>query len=583
MSDKSRTQFTRDYLQNIWSPDSLSSGNSIDIVSLESLRKKSHAVTLSDHLDDMRAIQYQNNNNNDNNKNNRNDKFYSSRYQTVPMKDGDTASDEPLYMFHRGLWRNSHLSKNVEKMHTSNDSIRRALQDTCTTRNPYVNQSSSETIEYVFGVGGIGSGTTLHRHGETWLHMIEGTKRIIMYPPTTLPPLQYVVELSQRDWIEQIYELNNKKVYNVRSEECTVRRGDALYIPSAWFHSSINCDETVALALQTVVDPFGATTRPLGTSEIHIENVWRAKIAKHSKISTSLLDALQKRITQIAPRSPILHILWSEANSKLNTAKRLNAGVKLAKVALQHSPNTPSAYLSVAIALAYRVTRRIIKYNVTQKNYQKVVNDMSDMVQKMNKALELDQMVTRKLRRKKNFVATSIFRIFGIMEKILPLLGEHFLLDLGLDIVEERARNILKEVLKEKLQRAIDSEACRWTEVYKWYMYDSPDGKPSTWKYFQDHRKEIKERYMGNTKEAAEENNSYNDDFQSELLPLKYWREAPTVSEQFARELMNLGGGDMSMHTAPINCLHSGHREHVLVKQLVNKANKVARKEGYPE
>ena len=76
---------------------------------------------------------------------------------------------------------------------------------------------------------------------------------------------------------------------------------------------------------------------------------------------------------------------------------------------------------------------------------------MSDMVQKMNKALELDQMVTRKLRRKKNFVATSIFRIFGIMEKILPLLGEHFLLDLGLDIVEERARNILKEVLKEKL------------------------------------------------------------------------------------------------------------------------------------
>ena len=545
VAKNNKDQFTYDYLHDTFlHNESLNVGDSLHIVSSVGL-SESPKLKLSDHLDDMQALRHIDDRIN---KTGNKHKITPSRHQTKPLKDGNTLTDEPMYIFHRGPWLNWQLSNS---QYTSNiDSIRDSLQQTCTPINPFINKSSN-FIEYILGIGASGSGTTFHRHGETWLHMIEGTKRFIIYPPSTLPPLQYQTEVSQHDWIKNIYELNDKKVSTIRTHECEIRRGDVLYVPEGWYHSTINCDETVALAIQSM-----PRSIPLGVSELQIENVWRKK---QGKLKTKLLDTLYKRSLQIAPHSPIINVLWSESNVKINTMKRINTAVKMARKALHLAPNTANVRICMAQVLSRRVTKRIQKYNITQKNSQQIVQDMSEMVNHINAALKLDKLI-------KNtggtFIPTAIFQLFEFMQDVLPKLGENFLLDLGLDIVEEKAREALQTAFLIRLQNSVDAQACLWQEEYRWYFPESPTGSPNNWQYFKDHQKDIKETYVGKKK-------SY--EFQDELYYQRYWDQAETPVQRFAKKLHDIGGTTLALYSAPQDCNINGTRDIVYVKDLLNQ------------
>ena len=178
-------QFTWDYLHAIAGKiQHVSVGNSLQVITAQGL-DAAHAISLRDHLDDMKALR------SSSNPNNNSTRMTPTRYQTQPLtNNGDTQSNEPMYVFHRGGWRN----KQLYHPHDNTDAVEVWLKNTCQPTDP-LGQNSSDFMEYIFGMGGPGSGTTLHRHGETWLYMIEGTKRLIMYPPSQFPPLQYFTEM----------------------------------------------------------------------------------------------------------------------------------------------------------------------------------------------------------------------------------------------------------------------------------------------------------------------------------------------------------------------------------------------------
>lgn len=519
--DGHKDQFTWDFLHNRWSPRNLTTGNSINLVSKVGSSRLFTRISLSDQLDDMFSAREKSNSKSTAIENT----LKPTRYQTKPMDDGDTPNDEPMYTFHRGLWKNWNISSS-HNLSTSVDPVRSKLQQTCTPVSPFVKQSPDE-VQYIFGIGGPSSGTTLHRHGETWLHMIEGTKRIILYSPSKLPPLQYSSEISQRDWIKHVYELG---LDYVRSEECQVKRGDILYIPSGWFHATINCDETIALALQ----PTPSET-PLGTTEIQIEMLMRKN---SGKIPAKLLDSLYQRWKYLSPNSPTLNILWSEANFRIksNKMRRYHTAVKFARKARDISPHTASAHLGVAHSLVQRVRKRIDKYNITEKNAQLFVNDFLEMVNAMNKALQLDHQVTKVGGK---WVANSIFQLFDLLENVIPKLGSDFVLDVGLDIVEEKARKSLQTASLVQLQRSIDAQACLWKEEYKWYLPKSSDGKPRNLKYFVDHQN------------------------------IQYWKEAETPVVHFARKLKEIGGSNLTVYGPPKKCNKNSTRKQMLVKDLL--------------
>jgi len=543
-SNKHPEQFTWDYLHDTWSPENLTTGDSIHVTSHIGLGE-SFQMKLSDHLDDIQAMRQK-----EPKEPKQHPMITPSRYQTKPRADGDTPTNEPMHVFHRGMWRNEHRAHSYNVQTKANDTVRTVLQRTCTPVNRYVSESS-EAIEYILGIGGAHSGTTFHRHGETWLHMIEGRKRFIIYPPSTLPPLQTSSEVSQSDWIQQVYALNSPKVHSVRAEECEVKRGDVLYIPRGWWHATVNCGETVALALQSL-----PSLDPLGISETQIEHVWRKN---NGKLPTQLLDALYKRSRQIAPYSTTLNVLWAESNLKFNTMKRINKAVKMIKKAVSFTPHTANVHLGMAHALSVRCVYRISTYNITSTNFQKIVTDMSELVHAMNTALKLDRLVPNT---GGTFVPSTVFKIFDKMEDILPKLGDSFLLDLGLDIVEEQARKTLQQALLFKLQRTIDAQACLWTETFKWYFPESATGQPRKWQYFKDHHVDIKKKIVG-TKETLS--------FEDELLPARYWAQAETPVEKFARELHDMGGSDLSVQGPPEGCQVYGAREKMVVKDLLNQ------------
>ena len=577
-------QFTFDYLHDTWNATNLSVGGSIEVVTAAGLVEMSSHILLSEHLNDMKALRQSVDDDDDDadDNDNGNRTIRPTRYQTAPRIDGTTFDNEPKYVFHRGSWANKHLytetSSSIKFTREEEDPVRKQLKQTCTPVDTFINQSTN-VIEYILGVGAAGSGTTIHRHGESWLNMIEGTKRFIMYPPHHLPPLQYQSEISQRDWIKNVYEQNDTKVQSLRSEECVVRRGDALYIPSGWFHSTINCDDTIALALQSTI-----TNVPLGLSEMQLEYFWRSRDrlpnrliqsrshrpnpnpnpSQPKKITPKLLKNLYKRLMQIVPKSPIINILWSEAHLQLKTMRNINIAYMYAKKSRDEGPNTGNTHLCVAQVLATRVSTRVKLDNYTKENYIDIMRDVSEMAQEMMSALDLDRRVMKGVG---TFVAKGIFALFHLLnkQKLLPKLGEHFILDVGLDIVEERARSVLQKDLLQKLQHAVDAEACLWSKEYKWLISDSSDARPVTLEEFRQH--EHATTAVQNT--LGIDSTKFKKYSFSKVW--KMWESLETIVQKFARELKEMGGGEMWLQSSPEYCKDNGKRHQLQVKTLMSK------------
>jgi hypothetical protein len=89
----------------------------------------------------------------------------------------------------------------------------------------------------VLGVGGRGSGVAFHTHGAAFGETVIGAKQWFLAPPARRP--QFEGDVSQLRWALD----RRRHAGDARNEsvlECIVGEGEAIYIPSQWWHATLN-------------------------------------------------------------------------------------------------------------------------------------------------------------------------------------------------------------------------------------------------------------------------------------------------------------------------------------------------------
>jgi len=92
-----------------------------------------------------------------------------------------------------------------------------------------------------FGIGGRGSGVAFHFHGPAMVEQFHGRKRWFLYPHDKKP--HFNPDLTQGQWLNTEYKALGEEE---RPLECTLKRGELLYFPTHWYHSTLNLDEHTA-------------------------------------------------------------------------------------------------------------------------------------------------------------------------------------------------------------------------------------------------------------------------------------------------------------------------------------------------
>ncbi|KAL6053868.1 jmjC domain-containing protein 8 [Balamuthia mandrillaris] len=101
---------------------------------------------------------------------------------------------------------------------------------------PYVPATQQASLS--FGLGGWGSGVPLHKHGPVWAEVFHGSKRWFLYPPEHVP--KFDPNQSTLRWFHEEYSQQQEGLL-----ECVLRPGELLYLPSDWWHSTLNIGHEV--------------------------------------------------------------------------------------------------------------------------------------------------------------------------------------------------------------------------------------------------------------------------------------------------------------------------------------------------
>ncbi|KAL6075008.1 jmjC domain-containing protein 8 [Balamuthia mandrillaris] len=101
---------------------------------------------------------------------------------------------------------------------------------------PYVPATQQASLS--FGLGGWGSGVPLHKHGPVWAEVFHGSKRWFLYPPEHVP--KFDPNQSTLRWFHEEYSQQQEGLL-----ECVLRPGELLYLPSDWWHSTLNIGHDV--------------------------------------------------------------------------------------------------------------------------------------------------------------------------------------------------------------------------------------------------------------------------------------------------------------------------------------------------
>jgi hypothetical protein len=111
----------------------------------------------------------------------------------------------------------------------------------CTTcRYPADNTAVS------FGIGGLQSGVSWHRHGPGFSEVFHGAKRWFLIPPNgPLDIHDFNANKSVAQWAsEDLPQLRETSGV----VECTIRPGELLYFPANWPHATLNLDAYTSFA-----------------------------------------------------------------------------------------------------------------------------------------------------------------------------------------------------------------------------------------------------------------------------------------------------------------------------------------------
>ena len=99
-----------------------------------------------------------------------------------------------------------------------------------------------------FTIAPPGSGTTFNQTQGRFIAIVQGSLRVFLYPPSTLPPHTFPQKASIAEWIEHIYP-GVQGNPSLAPMEVTLRPGNVLHIPSGYHVASLACSESMFFTL----------------------------------------------------------------------------------------------------------------------------------------------------------------------------------------------------------------------------------------------------------------------------------------------------------------------------------------------
>jgi len=111
--------------------------------------------------------------------------------------------------------------------------------------------ADADKVALSFGIGTRFSGVPFHIHGRVFAETIFGRKRWLLLPPHRRP--DFDGEQATIAWLERTTDIPDLL-------DCTVHAGEVLYIPSDWWHATINLDQTVFIS--SFIDDSTTSTHP---------------------------------------------------------------------------------------------------------------------------------------------------------------------------------------------------------------------------------------------------------------------------------------------------------------------------------
>ncbi|KNC53137.1 JmjC domain-containing protein 8 [Thecamonas trahens ATCC 50062] len=107
--------------------------------------------------------------------------------------------------------------------------------------------ASAPIVSPSFGIGGDGSGVAFHTHGPAFAHVVHGRKRWFLSPPDIQPDFDPSVTTSA--WLASERYTASTRAAGSAWIDCTLGPREMLFIPSGWWHATLNLGDTVFISL----------------------------------------------------------------------------------------------------------------------------------------------------------------------------------------------------------------------------------------------------------------------------------------------------------------------------------------------
>ena len=123
-------------------------------------------------------------------------------------------------------------------------------------------QQQSKVTWHMLSLGSSRTGLPFHSHGKTWLALLHGSKRWLVYPPGFNAPAEAQARFNPlkpvHAWLEDVYPslrdlpvAGSSSAAASRPIECIQRPGDIVYLPDGWAHMTVNVGEAIGVGGQT--------------------------------------------------------------------------------------------------------------------------------------------------------------------------------------------------------------------------------------------------------------------------------------------------------------------------------------------
>lgn len=270
--------------------------------------------------------------------------------------------------------------------------------------------------ERIIAIGGTDSGIPFHFHGEAWNELLYGRKRWFLYPPHSPPSRGYNDYHDQAQWTRDTYEWLD---YDEKPVECFQVPGDIIYIPEGWYHSTVNCGQSLAIASQiqeaSNLDPHGfiaeftnaMTAQIQGADQVamrHFDNALRVNPANELALFTA--GRMYGRLGRAADAHSAI-----ERSVRLNP-RRAEGWIYLAASFLSYLGDSESALDALDQAFALRPPLRTRQFAYTMLaatyaqskvkgagSYAQMANTMAERLQRQITAKEQSDPLPRTFER----------------------------------------------------------------------------------------------------------------------------------------------------------------------------------------